>query len=63
MSDKILDHDLEFISEFLENEIFSKIFLKKLYECIIMDEKTIEYKLNHIFGGFFKVFFCFNNIS
>ena len=55
LEDKILDYDLEHLDEFLDNEIFSKLFFNKLFEIIIGDDKKIEYKLNHIFGGFFKV--------
>lgn len=57
LEDKILDYDLKHIHEFLDNEIFSKLFFNKLYEIIIGDDKKIEFKLNHIFGGFFKVAF------
>lgn len=60
LEDKIKDHELELIHEYLENEIFSKLFFNKLYEAIIEDDKKIEYKIYHIFGGVFKVaFFCF----
>ena len=55
--DKILDTDLELLEEFLDNEAFTKIFLINLYQNIISNDKKIEYNLNHIFSGFFKVFF------
>lgn len=55
LEDKIIDNDLEHLHELLDNEIFSKLFFIKLYEIIIGEERKIEYKLNHIFGGFFKV--------
>lgn len=52
---KISDHELEPMSEFLDDEFFSKLFFHKLYQIIVEDDKNIEYKINHIFGGFFKV--------
>ncbi len=55
LEDKIFDHDLEHLTQFLDNEIFSKLFFNKLYDIIIGDDRKIEYKLNHIFAGFFKV--------
>jgi hypothetical protein len=59
LEDKIKDHELELIHEYLENEIFSKLFFNKLFETIIEDDRKIEYKINHIFGGVFKVAFFY----
>jgi len=57
LDDKIFDNDLEHLGLFLNLEIFARIFFKKLFEEIVKDEEEMEYKFNHIFGGFFKVVF------